>query len=316
MKLSHCIAGISILFNFVLVLFLISSTPVDDDFKKKSDESISRSEYEYLSPRIFIDNQNDLLINFKPLRSKLRDYTYRLDNKTGYYFEYLPTGNSIGINEKEEFVPASLLKTPLAMGALKGIELGELTPNMKLTVEQKHIDKAFGNLWKKGVGHTLTLNDALIQLIKYSDNTAQHVLFEHMTGREIDDIFDYLDIPKEANESNNPVVTPKNYSSILRCLYLSCFLEKKTSNMLLHLLSETEFHDQIPAGVPKNVKVAHKIGVSTSILGDGVYTDCGIIYAPKRPYILCIMTEGDEDRSRVIMQDLSKITYDYVSKVN
>ena len=315
MKTSHFVASVSIIVNFLLIVFLLTSNPADSSTSLPLSEQSSAT-YPFLSPRIFINKQNDLLINFKPLRSKVREYEYRLKNRTGFYFEYLPTGNSIGANEKEEFIPASLLKTPLAMGALKEIELGKKKPDEILTVKEKDIDKAFGTLWEKGVGTQITFIGAVEQLIKYSDNTAQHMLFDILSGGEIDDVFDSLDIPKTSNENKTPVVSAKNYSSILRCLYLSCYLNKNTSNQLLKMLSETEYNDKLPAGVPNDIKVAHKIGVSISPEQGEIYTDCGIVYVPKRPYILCIMTESNEDEARVIMQDLSKMVYEYVSSAN
>lgn len=315
MKTTHIVIGLSVFFNVLLVVFL---------FGPQKDTAISatkppeRSQYRFLSPRIFISDQNDLIINFTKLRDAMREYTLRSKPRTGIYFEYLPTGTSIGVNEKETFIPASLLKLPLAMGVYKKIEAGKLDPNKTLVLREKDIDKGFGMLWEKGVGYKLTVSDALHILIRDSDNTAQHVLYGELAGDEIDTIFDALDIPKERNDEKQAVVSPKNYTSILRCLYLACYLSKQNSDQLLRMLTETQFNDKLPAGLPQEVKIAHKVGVAVSPENENseIYTDCGIIYASKRPYSLCIMTESNENEARVIMQDISSIVYKYVKSAN
>ena len=51
-----------------------------------------------LSPRIFVQNPNDIIINFTDLREELRSVVSEEKSfHAGVYFEYLPTGVSIGI---------------------------------------------------------------------------------------------------------------------------------------------------------------------------------------------------------------------------
>jgi len=133
----------------------------------------------------------------------------------------------------------------------------------------------------------------------------------------LSDVFDYLDIPKESEE-DGPVVTAKNYSSILRSLYLSSYLPKEQSNEILEIMTKSVHTDRLAAGVPNSIKIAHKIGVHEKAvegLGD-VYTDCGIVYLPKRPYVLCMMTTSNGEQARTNMSAISKIVYDYVSTEN
>lgn len=66
---------------------------------------IRKSEqYPLLAKRIFVTNQNDLLINFVGLRQQLRQYVEAQPEQLGVYFEYLPSGVSIGLNEKENYL--------------------------------------------------------------------------------------------------------------------------------------------------------------------------------------------------------------------
>jgi len=272
--------------------------------------------YPFLSKRIFAEHQNDLLINLIPLRTALREYVEKINRPIGIYFEYLPTGVSIGINEKDSFVMASLLKVPVVMAVYRQIELGNLTFDQQLTVAPEMIDEEFGKFWKKGAGIKISVREAIRLTLTKSDNTAKNVLFYNLPAGAIEDVFDNLDIPKETQEKLASV-NPKNYTSMLRSLYLSAYLTKDHSNEILQLLSRTDFYDKLPAGVPQTIPVSHKIGVYAPDDPDrSLYSDCGIVYLPQRPYALCLMIRSDEDTARQVMKTVSKMIYKYISALN
>lgn len=306
---SVALVFVSIALNIITIAYIL--TPLA---KKTTDQStVLRKTFPLLSPRVFIENPNDILINFMELRTKLRTYTDSVKNPLGIYFEYLPSGVSIGINEKESFVLASLLKVPLVMGVYKNIEDGSIKKSDMKTIEEKHLDPYFGVLWKKGPGTKLSIEDLIRYTLTQSDNTAQRMLFTTLSDKNVEDVFDSLDIPRELT-GTQPVVSAKNYSSILRSLYLSSYLHEENSQEMLTLLTQSPFSDKIVAGVPANITVAHKIGVHLGgEKNKEIYTDCGIVYIPERPYIICIMTKSDEPSARTVMKNLSKIIYDYVS---
>ncbi len=275
--------------------------------------------YPLLSPRIFAQDRNDTIINFTDLRSELRSFvSAQKDIRAGVYFEYLPSGVSIGVNEKENFISASLIKVPFIMGIYKLIETGALTEDTMITLKPEDLDPNFGTLWKRGAGATLTVHEAIRLSLQESDNTAA-VALDHLSAADpIRKVYDALDIPIDW-EADQPVVSPKNYSSIFRCLYLSCFLDYAGSEKILTLLTQSIFHDGIPAGVPKDIPVAHKIGMYDSPdSAKRVRLDCGIVYAPKRPYILCILGETEHGKEHLIAdfaRQVSGQVYRYVTDI-
>jgi len=285
----------------------------------KTVNKLNPADFPYLASRIFYDNSKDRLINFVPLRIKLLNYIKDTNKEIGIYFEYLPSGVSIGINEKNGFYLASLLKTPLVMAVYRQVENGKVDLNKELTVEQKHIDSGYGNLWEKGVGTKLTVKKAIDLALMESDNTAYLLLYYLLEPKAKDlfsDIFDNLNIPRE-KYNTLPIVTPKNYSSILRSLYFSSYLSLESSNKILTDLTNTKFNDQIIAGVPSNIRVSHKIGVYENESGASIYSDCGIVYEPRRPYIVCIMTKDlTNQEANLRIKNLSSMIYNYVSSVN
>lgn len=300
---------VSILVN---IFFVIRSLESPTSLESPQTNSVSEkdsSAFPYLSKRIFVENQNDLLINFIPLRSALREYVTSLPDEVGVYFEYLPTGTSIGVNEKLELRLASLVKTPLVMAVYKEIENGTLSKDTVLTIRKDQLDPKYGNLWKKGEGTKITVKEAIDLALKESDNTAANVLSSTLPPLAIDKVFDNLDIETD-NQGEVPLIAPKNYSSIFRSLYLASTVNKDSSNEILGLLTQTDFDKQIVAGIPKGVPVAHKIGVYAS---ESTLSDCGIIYIPQRPYLLCIMAKTNEEKANEYMSHISKIIYGYIS---
>lgn len=193
--------------------------------------------------------------------------------------------------------------------------LGKIKKTDTLTIEEEHIDKGFGDLWKSGVGSEFTIEELIHILLKKSDNTASKMLRSLISSNDIEEVFMSLDIDIDDNKKIL-TISPKNYSSIMRSLYLSSYLDFQASNEILDILSETDYNDKIVAGVPKSIKVAHKIGIwDLDKDGGTVYNDCAIVYPPDRPYLLCIMVKTEESKAREYMKSLSKMVYSYVSKV-
>ena len=263
--------------------------------------------YPYLSQRILRDNPSDFIFNFLDLRSNLHAKLDPLANNFAMYFEYLPTGTSIGINSSNEFYAASLFKLPVVMAYFRHKERLNSQEKIKIKLTSEMIDSRFGDLWKKGVGYEISFDDAAkIALVK-SDNTAAEALGQVITQKDFDDVYQGLDIDVQI-ASQGAILSAKNYASILRALYFSAVLTKSDSQKILSYLAETEFNDKLAAGVPEGVIVAHKIGV----IDQDSYRDCGIVYVPGRPYILCMISRGTEQQAQQRMREVSQMVYDYV----
>ncbi len=264
--------------------------------------------YPHLSKRILVENPNDLLINFLDLRKRLREEAKPFGQDFALYFEYLPTGTSIGINEKLEFVSGSLFKVPVAMAYLRKKERLGIKEDKTVVLGEEQMDPRFGNLWKLGPGAKINLAEAVKLSLTESDNTAVNLLLKEPEVQDYQWVYEGLDIDLKGKAGEPPIITNKSLSSILKALYFSAILNKENSELVLKYLSESKFDDQIVAGVPKDVAVAHKIGV----FGEA-FMDCAIVYVPKRPYLLCMRSKSDQQTAQERMKKISKIVYDYVS---
>ena len=105
-----------------------------------------------------------------------------------------------------------------------------------------------------------------------------------------------------------------SYSEFLRTLYNATYLDANDSNHILQLLTQSTFTQGLVSGVPANIQVSHKFG-ERSFADSNLLElhDCGIVYAPNHPYLLCVMTEGYDDPTLAsFIAQISNITYNYV----
>lgn len=310
------LCGISLLLNALLFVNRPESRK-PHTFEKQSSFRKNRldssEQFPFLSKRIFVENQNDILLNFLPLRYALQKYVASAtDERIGLYFEYLPSGASIGVNEKMEIESASLLKIPVVMAMYYLIETNQIARDEVIELKKDQLSQKFGSLWKRGAGAKITAIEAIRYALTESDNTATRALLSLLPDDAIKTVFDSIDIPF-LSDHGIVRVSPKNYTSVLRSLYLSSFLKEESSNEILDLLTQSTFDDQIRAGVPQPIKVAHKIGVYDEL---SAYSDCGIVFLPSRPYSLCIIGYGDKARMGEHMRTISLMIYQYVTAVS
>jgi beta-lactamase class A len=82
---------------------------------------------------------------------------------------------------------------------------------------------------------------------------------------------------------------------------------RSSCDAMREVLMRQEFNEEIPAGLPAGVKVAHKTGWIT-----GVRHDAAIVYPPgRKPYVLVVLTRDitDDTLSRRLIADISKLVY-------
>lgn len=299
--------------SIILIIGLIIGALVYSVFGPKSQPSTQagsaqvNTKYPFLEPQAPKD-EADLLINFTQLRKNLKDQATPYNDSFSFYFEYLPTGTSIGFNEKTPLYAASLVKVPLVMAFYK-LDTDQKVDidNTKVKITEDEIDSGFGDLYKKGVGYELTLREVTRLALVDSDNTAARILGKLVPYDNFKEIYSGLDLDLNI-EKGETLISTKSYASILKALYFSSILKREDSNQILDLLTQTKFDDKLRAPIPSDILVAHKIGVYKN----EYYQDCGIVYLPKRPYVLCMISKSSEDEARSRMNKVSDMIYKFI----
>lgn len=148
-------------------------------------------------------------------------------------------------------------------------------------------------------------------MLSESDNTALSAVTASLEGKvdENENPFSFMDADYQLNTDQTISIGARSYSSFLKCLYYSCYLNEQNSSEILRDLSGSSFDSRLVAGVGSDVAVAHKIGT----FGDTTQSDCGIIYLDKKNYLLCIILDGtDGPATDQHIAAMSKMVYDFV----
>jgi len=301
----------------IIVILIGYSVYMTLELKKLQSDISIEDKFPLVSPEIsklsvhdFLEKQKTLTISYKGLKPQLVSLLNHSKGYYGLYFEDLDSGSWIGINERDnKFIPASLLKLPTMIAVLKRIELGEVNLSDKIKIRKQDIDTQSGQLGYNGENYEISVDELLNYMIKKSDNTAVNTLNSQvLTPEQIVGAGLAMGLPLP-NDSVQ-YMSPKTYSNMLRSLYLSSYLRRTFSQKGLLLMTETDFNSEIPAKLPKDIQVAHKVGFNDN---GGYYHDCGIVYYPKKPYILCVMSANStQAEANDIISNASRIIYDYV----
>jgi beta-lactamase class A len=275
---------------------------------------------EFINPLILVsDNRNIEFSEYKKLKDQVGDYIKQnlknTENNTSFYFRDLNSGEWVGVNEDLKYSPASMLKVDTLMAYCK---LSDNDPNILTKKIHYNPTDISGQTYKplQLKAGNYTVRELLQQMIVESDNDAMRVLND-LQPNEVLTIYKNLGLPDIFSGSED-FMSPKDYSRLFRSLYNGSYISHFFSNEALKLLTFTKFNTGIMRGV-SSTTVAHKFGEYTHISNDVVdsreLSDCGIIYYPKKPYFICVMTKTKDQNFAYlenIISNISKITFDYV----
>ena len=278
--------------------------------------------YELINPLIDCDNfssiNNQELFLFKNDMVKLIDKDKNANLKdVSVYFRDLNNGAWFGVDENADFSPASLLKVPVMMAYLKKADDNEAFLNTKLKYAHTFTEELSQNIKPTKsieLGKEYSIDELLKYMIVYSDNNAKNVLLEGIDSLDLNQIYTDLGVNIPGTTGMEDYMSVKDYAAFFRILYNASYLDKDMSQKALELLSQSDFLQGLTSGIPKDVKIAQKFGERKM---DDITQlhDCGIVYYPKKPYLLCVMTRGNDFnyQAKVIGQ-ISKTVYDSVDK--
>lgn len=237
-------------------------------------------------------------------------------------FQCLNTGYWFGISEHENFVPASLLKAYVMIMVLKEAESDPGLLRRKL--EYKDYEAIFGRglmpeqqvrpVSRLAIGQKYTYEQLLRQMISQSDNNAAYNLQLSFPQEKFERVL--FDFGIRMPESGDTYISLKNYLMMLLSLYDASYLSIEMSQRALKLLTESAFTRGLAAGLPKGVPIANKFG-EREYAKDGVTSiqlhDCAIVYHPKAPYLLGVITRGhDIARQTAVIRDISALVWNEV----
>lgn len=303
-------------------------------FSKKifsAEKEACENNYKFIDPYVACEiTEKDVPESFESLRSKIKEFTdYSINGgkatHVSVFLRDLDTKLWLGVNENENYSPASLLKLPILISyyKLSEVEPGILSKEyiyqgVTSTSDETQNIKPEVSLEK---GKQYTTEELLYHMIAYSDNETLGPLSQFIGNDFLNKVFIDLGVyvPTGSGVATDFLST-KTYGAIFRTLYNSSYLNPQNSEKVLGLLTKTAFDQGLVAGLPAEITVAHKFGEREiddpdhSSAAKALY-DCGIVYYPGRPYVLCVMTKGNDwQKLEEIIKNISRLSYEEFNK--
>lgn len=275
------------------------------------------SSYPFISPLVSVSIASSK--GFPELQQTQSDVQNVIDTAkaqgvtdVGVYFREPNNAHWFGIGENSKFDPGSLIKVPIMLAYLKEAEENPsiLQKNIAYVAEKDPLPNAMAPELSSGEYPADTL---LKQMIVGSDNGSKDALINNIDPAAVQDVFDETDTNFLTDPSGT--ISPKQYIIILSRIYNATYLNRYYSNYAMQLLTQTTFKDGLVAGLPAGVQVAHKYGergdYEDGALASIELHDCGLVYADKNPYYLCVMTRGTNPSALAqTIATISKTVYD------
>lgn len=274
----------------------------------------------HINPLLACDIADDIVSapELVPFKNKIETYLNsgidkRQAKKVSVYFRELNDGYWFSIGDTEKFTPASLRKLPLMIALLKQAEkeIGLLDRRVKFDLANDYnLNQNIKPSKTLVPGSEYTIRDLIYRMIVYSDNNAFTFLTKLVDPAQFEKVYSSLRLQNPRATKDDEYLSVQTYESFFRVLYNASYLNREASDWALDILSKSEFRTGLVAGVPPNVTVSHKFGEKSEADGTVQLHDCGIIYYPQHPYLLCVMSQGPNfEVLDDVIAEISRISY-------
>lgn len=237
----------------------------------------------------------------------------------GVFFRDLNNGPTFELNTTETFIAASLMKIPVAVGFLKRAMSEPSLLKKEIVYDPKILSGTpiYSQTIPVGErileGKAYTVEELLKKSVMNSDNLA--VMLLGLSFPEISPIpvLKEMGVPFTITDDGG-YVTVDDYAAVFRILYNASYLDQEKSSLLLEWLSQSNFNDGLVAGLPRGVTISHKFG-ERQLPNMQQFHHCGIVYYPARPYLLCVMTRGTQQKDLIdTIAKISRQVYDQIDQ--
>jgi len=247
------------------------------------------------------------------------------------YFKTLDGKAQWSLRADDVFHAASTMKIPVMIELFHQAQEGKIKLTDTLLVNNEFhsivdgspyvvndADDSEGQLYK-AEGQKRTLRELCELMITVSSNLATNLLIEklgveniratvHELGADGTNLLRGVEDNRAFQKGLNNTTTARGLAILLQAIAEGKAVDAASSNEMVAILERQKFNEGIPAGLPKEIPVAHKTGDITRI-----NHDAAIVFA-KRPFILVILVRGMAEKkdSAALMADISKILYEAV----
>ena len=220
--------------------------------------------------------------------------------KVAYCITDLEHNIKYSMNEKDEFIAASIYKLPLAMLYYDKVNEGEYTLDSTFTYSGYMHEDAGVISSDYGIGSQVPLSDLLNDLIIYSDNDAGHILYENLGGwKEYKEAMTkYTDTISENYYTMDNVTTANTMNDVVTYLYD----HKEDYKGLIKNMEEAEPGEYLDRDT--QLSMPQKYGRYDSALNSVGFVECNTSYS-----IVVLTSLGDKGAD--VMANINRIAYEH-----
>lgn len=220
--------------------------------------------------------------------------------KVAYCITDLEHNIKYSMNEKDEFIAASIYKLPLAMLYYDKVNEGEYTLDSTFTYSGYMHEDAGVISSDYGIGSQVPLSDLLNDLIIYSDNDAGHILYENLGGwKEYKEAMTkYTDSISENYYTMDNVTTANTMNDVVIYLYD----HKEDYKGLIKNMEEAEPGEYLDRDT--QLSMPQKYGMYDSALNSVGFVECNTSYS-----IVVLTSLGDKGAD--VMANINRIAYEH-----
>ena len=220
--------------------------------------------------------------------------------KVAYCITDLEHNIKYSMNEKDEFIAASIYKLPLAMLYYDKVNDGEYTLDSTFTYSGYMHEDAGVISSDYGIGSQVPLSDLLNDLIIYSDNDAGHILYENLGGwKEYKEAMTkYTDSISENYYTMDNVTTANTMNDVVTYLYD----HKEDYKGLIKNMEEAEPGEYLDRDT--QLSMPQKYGMYDSALNSVGFVECNTSYS-----IVVLTSLGDKGAD--VMANINRIAYEH-----
>lgn len=220
--------------------------------------------------------------------------------KVAYCITDLEHNIKYSMNEKDEFIAASIYKLPLAMLYYDKVNEGEYTLDSTFTYSGYMHEDAGVISSDYGIGSQVPLSDLLNDLIIYSDNDAGHILYENLGGwKEYKEAMTkYTDSISENYYTMDNVTTANTMNDVVTYLYD----HKEDYKGLIKNMEKAEPGEYLDRDT--QLSMPQKYGMYDYALNSVGFVECNTSYS-----IVVLTDLGDKGAD--VMANINRIAYEH-----
>ena len=220
--------------------------------------------------------------------------------KVAYCITDLEHNIKYSMNEKDEFIAASIYKLPLAMLYYDKVNDGEYTLDSTFTYSGYMHEDAGVVSSNYGIGSQIPLSGLLDDLIEYSDNDAGHILYENLGGwKEYKEAMTkYTDSISENYYTEDNVSTANTMNDVVTYLYE----HKEDYKDLIENMEKAEPGEYLDRDT--QLSMPQKYGMYDSALNSVGFVECNTSYS-----IVVLTSLGDKGAD--VMANINRIAYEH-----